>query len=64
MADTNPPRVIADIHAPRATIRAELLPQTPLGSSTADAINFISNRLQRSRRRLIDIVVDKQTAVY
>jgi hypothetical protein len=58
MADTNPPRVIVDIHAPRAAIRAELLQQTPPGSSIEYVVSFISNRLQRSRSGVAKISVE------
>jgi hypothetical protein len=49
LADTNPRRVIVDIYAPRATIRAELLQQTPPGSSIEKVVRFISNQLQTTR---------------
>jgi hypothetical protein len=58
VADTNPPPAIVDIHAPRAEIRAELLQQTPPGSSTEDVMSFISNRLQRSRSGVTEITVE------
>jgi hypothetical protein len=58
LADTNPPRVIVDIYAPRAAIRAELLQQTPPGSSIENVISFISNRLQRPRSGVAKISVE------
>ena len=58
MADTNPPRVIVDIYAPRAAIRAELLQQTPTGSSIEYVVSFISNRLQRSPGSVAKITVE------
>lgn len=58
LADTNPQRVIIDIHAPRATIRAELLQQTPPGSTVEYVISFISKRLQRNRSGLAKISVE------
>lgn len=58
VADTNPPRVIVDIYAPRAAIRAELLQQTPPGSSIENVISFISNRLQRTRSGVAKISVE------
>jgi hypothetical protein len=57
-ADTNPPRVIVDIYAPRAAIRAELLQQTPPGSSIEYVISFITNRLQRTRSGVAKISVE------
>ena len=57
-ADTNPPRVIVDIYAPRVAIRAELLQQTPPGSSIEYVISFISNRLQRTRSGVAKISVE------
>jgi len=58
LADTNPPRVVVDIYAPRAAIRAELLQQTPPGSSIENVISFISNRLQRPRSGVAKISVE------
>ena len=58
LADTNPPRVIVDIYAPRAAIRVELLQQTPPGSSIENVISFISNRLQRTRSGVAKISVE------
>ena len=58
LADTSPPRVIVDIYAPRAAIRAELLQQTPPGSSIENVISFISNRLQRTRSGVAKISVE------
>ena len=58
VADTNPPPVIVDIYAPRATIRAELLQQTSLGSSIEYVISFISDRLQRTRSGVAKISVE------
>jgi hypothetical protein len=58
LADTNPPRVIVDIYAPRTAIRAELLQQTPPGSSIEYVVSFISNRLQRSRSGSAKISVE------
>ena len=40
--------VIVDIHAPRAAIRETLLKHTPVGSSMADVMRFISKRLETS----------------
>lgn len=57
-ADTNPRQVIVDIYAPRAAIRAELLQQTPPGSSIEYVISFISNRLQRTRSGVAKISVE------
>ena len=48
LADRDPPRVIIDIHASRATIRAVLLQKTPPSSSIEYVIGFISNRLQHT----------------
>ena len=58
LADTNPPRVIVDIYAPRAAIRAGLLQQTPPGSSIEYVISFISNRLERTRSGVAKISVE------
>jgi hypothetical protein len=58
LADTSPPRVIVDLYAPRAAIRAELLQQTPPGSSIEYVISFISNRLQRSRSGVAKVSVE------
>lgn len=58
MADTNPPRVIVDIYAPRAAIRAELLKQTPPASSIEYVVTFISNRLQNTRSGVAKISVE------
>lgn len=52
------PRVIVDIYAPRAAIRAELLRQTPPGSSIEYVNSFISNRLQRTRSGVAKISVE------
>lgn len=58
LADTNQPRVIVDIYAPRAAIRAQLLQQTPPGSSIEYVISFISNRLQSTRSGVAKISVE------
>jgi hypothetical protein len=58
MADTNPPKVIIDLDASRAAIRAALLQQTPPGSSMEYVIRFISNRLQRTGTGVANIAVD------
>ena len=39
------PQVIVHLHAHRAEIRAALLRQTPLGSSTSEVVRFISKQL-------------------
>jgi hypothetical protein len=48
LADNLQPRVIIDLHAPRAEIRAALLKYTPTGSSIEYVVGFISKRLERS----------------
>lgn len=58
LADTNPPPVIVDIYAPRVAIRAQLLQQTPPGSSIEDVMSFIANRLQRSRSGVAKIRIE------
>jgi hypothetical protein len=58
LADTNSPRVIIDIYAPRAAIRTELLQQTPRGSSIEYVISFVSNRLQPTGSGVAKITVE------
>lgn len=58
VADTNPPRLIVDVYAPSAAIRAQLLQQTPPGSSIQEVMSFIANRLQRSRNGVAKIRVE------
>lgn len=58
LADANPPRVIVDIYAPRASIRAELLQETPPGSSIEKVVRFISNQLQTTRSGVAKISVE------
>ena len=58
VADTNPPPVIVDVYAPRVSIRAQLLQQTPPGSSIEDVMSFITNRLQRSRSGVAKIRIE------
>lgn len=43
----NEPRLIVDLYAPRAEIRALLLKRTPVGLSMKEVEAFISKRLQR-----------------
>jgi hypothetical protein len=57
-AHTKPPRVIINLDAPRAAIRAALLQQTPRGSSIEYVTGFISNRLQRTGSGLARIKVE------
>ena len=49
LADNMQRRVILDLHAPRAEIRAALLKYTPTGSSIEYVVGFISKRLERSK---------------
>ena len=58
LADANPPRVIVDIYAPRASIRAELFQQTPPGSSIEKVVRFISNQLQTTQSGVAKISVE------
>jgi hypothetical protein len=58
LADTTPPRVIVDIYAPRAAIRAQLLQETPTGSSIEHVVRFISKRLQNTRSGEAKITVE------
>ena len=58
LADTNPRRVIVNVNAPRTAIRAELLQQTPPGSSIEYVVSFISDRLQRSPGGVAKIAVE------
>ena len=44
--EASDPRVIVDLHAHRAEIRAALLQHTPIGSSTSDVVRFVSQQLQ------------------
>lgn len=48
LADNLQPRVIIDLHAPHAEIRAALLKYTPTGSSIEYVTGFISKRLERA----------------
>lgn len=49
--DAEQPRVVIDLHAPRAEIRTALLKSTPKGSSTDFVIAFISKQLQLVEHR-------------
>lgn len=44
-AETKQPRVIVDVYARRANIRKALLKHTPVGSSIAYVVQFISKQL-------------------
>jgi len=46
LADNTSQRVIIDLHAPRAEIRAALLKQTPPGSRIESVMEFIAKRLE------------------
>jgi hypothetical protein len=46
LADNTSQRVIIDLHAPRAEIRAALLKHTPLGSRIGYVMEFIAKRLE------------------
>ncbi len=48
LGEVNEPRLIIDLYAPRAEIRAVLLKRTPVGSSIKEVEEFISRQLQRS----------------
>jgi hypothetical protein len=50
--------VIVDIYAPRAAIRAQLLQETPTGSSIEHVVRFISKRLQNTRSGEAKITVE------
>jgi hypothetical protein len=47
-SDGKEPRVIVDLRAHRAEIRTVLLRHTPLGSSVASVLEFVSKQLERS----------------
>ena len=46
LAEKKQPRVIVDIHAPRAEIRKMLLNHTPVGSSIGTVMDFVLNQLE------------------
>lgn len=48
LADNTQQRVVLDLHAPHAEIRAALLKYTPTGSSIEYVVGFISKRLEGS----------------
>ena len=63
LADKNPPPVIIDIHAPRAAIRAELLQQTPPGSTIEYVNSFVSDQLQCTPGGVAEISVEPPNVV-
>ena len=56
ISEARDPQVIVDLHSRRAEIRAALLRHTPIGSSMADVVRFVSKQLQHFGATAVTVV--------